>query len=392
MINAVKIEENVFWVGAKDYSRTIFDSLIRLPKGTSYNSYLVVGKEGSALVDTVNPGFEDILEERIRSVVDPEKIKYVIMNHAEPDHAGAVERALAISKEAKLITTQLGAKFAGLFYNVPKDRIKVVKDGDKIDLGGYTLQFIEAPMLHWPETMFTFLLEKGILFTCDFFGAHIAEGLWDDEIDDLIYHAKRYWGEIMMPFRVNAQKALQKISKLEVKIIAPSHGPIYRNPGKILEKYRDWSEGKTKKKVLVLFTSMWGHASKAAELVASELASRGIEVSMYDASIADPGDVAADMVDSRGLIIASSTLEAHLHPMAGLYLNLAKLLKPPIKYAASIVTYLWGTGADREIREALEGLGVELVGEVKINVKISQGEAEALKKIAEEMAKKVNSD
>ncbi|PNV79948.1 MAG: MBL fold hydrolase [Fervidicoccus sp.] len=389
IVEGVEIEDNVFWVGAKDYSRTIFDSLIRLQKGTSYNSYLVIGDNEAALIDTVNPGFEDIMEKRIRSVVEPEKIKYIVMNHAEPDYAGGIERALTLSKGAKLITTQLGSKFATLFYNIPQDRIKVVKEGEKIDLGGYTLSFIEAPMLHWPETMFTFLNERGILFTCDFFGAHTAEGMWSDEVEDIMYHAKKYWGEIMMPFRVNAKNALKKISGLDVKMIAPSHGPIYRRPKEILERYIDWSEGKTKEKVLILFTSMWGHAMKAAEIVASELVSKGVEVSMYDASIADPGDVAAELVDSRGLVVASSTLEAHLHPMTTLYLNLAKLLRPPLKYAASIVTYLWGTGADREIRDALQEVGLELVGEIKINVRISENEVKALKKIAEEMAKKV---
>ncbi|MEM3410313.1 MAG: FprA family A-type flavoprotein [Fervidicoccaceae archaeon] len=388
-MRAVEIDRNVFWIGARDYSRTLFDSLIRLPRGTSYNSYLVVGEEGAAVIDTVNPGFEDVLESRIKSVIEPERIKYLVMNHAEPDHAGAVARVLSMSKEIKLVTTQLGAKYVRLFYDIPQERIAIVRDGDRINLGKYTLKFIEAPMLHWPETMFTFLEERGILFPCDFFGAHLANGLWSDEVDDVLYHAKRYWGEIMMPFRTNALKALQKISGLNIKMIAPSHGPIYRRTGEIMQLYKDWSEGKTKEKVTVLFVSMWGHALSAAELIASELRARGVEVAMHDASLADPGDVAADFVDSRGIVLASSTLEAHVHPMAALYLNVAKLLRPPLKYAASVVTYLWGTGADKEIEEALRSLGLEYIGGVKINVKPTTSDLEELKKIAGLMAEKV---
>ncbi|AFL66451.1 flavoprotein [Desulfurococcus amylolyticus DSM 16532] len=212
MYKAVSVGDNVYWVGARDISRRLFDSLIPLPKGTSYNSYLVVGNSKVALIDTVNPGFENELVERISSVVDPSRIDYVIMNHAEPDHTGSIRHVLTISPSAKLVTTLFGARMAKVFYSVPSDRILIVRDSDVIDLGEKTLKFIEAPMLHWPETMFTYLVEDKILFSCDFFGAHVAQGLWDDEVENLRYHAQRYFGEIMMPFRTNALNALKKIA------------------------------------------------------------------------------------------------------------------------------------------------------------------------------------
>ena len=198
--NIAKISEGVYWVGVRDWNRRLFDSLIPLPKGTSYNAYLIIGENKKALIDTVNPGFEKELEEKIRKIVDPSEIDYVIMNHAEPDHAGSIPYIMAINSKAKLLTTSKGARMAQTFYKVPIERIIVVKDQESIDLGGKTLRFIEAPMLHWPETMFTYLPTR----KQDFFGSHIASGgLYDDEVEDLLVYAQRYFGESQMtlPFK-----------------------------------------------------------------------------------------------------------------------------------------------------------------------------------------------
>lgn len=211
MKNTTKLAENVYWVGAKDWNRRLFDALIPLPKGTSYNAYLIIGKNKKALIDTVNPGFEKELEEKISNLTNLKEIDYIIMNHAEPDHAGAIPYMMQINSKAKLVTSIRGAKMAQTFYRVPENRIIPVKDQETMDLGGgKTLRFIEAPMLHWPETMFTFLQEDGILFPCDFFGAHLAGGVYDADVEDLLVHAQRYFGEIMMPFRAMGQKALEK--------------------------------------------------------------------------------------------------------------------------------------------------------------------------------------
>ena len=174
--NTTKISEGVYWVGAKDWNRRLFDALIPLPKGTTYNAYLVIGTDKKALIDTVNPGFEKEFEEKIRNVIDPNEIDYVIMNHAEPDHAGTIPCIMSKNTKAKLVTSNKGAKMAQTFYKVPEERIIAVRDQETISLGDKTLRFIEAPMLHWPETMFTYLQENKILFPCDFFGSHIASG------------------------------------------------------------------------------------------------------------------------------------------------------------------------------------------------------------------------
>ncbi len=185
-----------------------------------------------------------------------EEIDYVIMNHAEPDHAGLIPFILKKNSKAELITTEKGSKMASVYYNVSAERIKIVKDNETIDLDGKTLRFIEAPFLHWLETMFTYLEEDKVLFSCDFFASHTAFGFYDDDVEEVIPLAKRYFGEIMMPFRSMGKRALDKIKGLDIKIIAPSHGPIYRNPEKILEAYKKWTNGETKSKVIVLYVSM----------------------------------------------------------------------------------------------------------------------------------------
>jgi len=190
----MEIAKNIFSVGVRDWNRRLFDALIPLPQGTTYNSYLIIGNEKNALIDTVNPGFEIELIKNINERIPLNNLHYVVMNHAEPDHAGAIPVVMEKSN-AMLVTTEKGAAMAKIYYKISADRIKVVKEGDEIDLGGKTLRFIDAPFLHWPETMFTYLVEDKILFTCDFFGSHSAFGVYDQDSEDLISNAKRYFGE-----------------------------------------------------------------------------------------------------------------------------------------------------------------------------------------------------
>ncbi|MEM4700109.1 MAG: FprA family A-type flavoprotein [Candidatus Nezhaarchaeales archaeon] len=388
-LRALKVADGVYWVGARDVGRRVFDSLIPLPQGTSYNAYLVIGSRAAALIDTVNPGFEGDLVRRVRSVVDPARVGYVIMNHAEPDHAGAIPTALGLAPGAKLVATSQGARMAKMFYGVPDERIHVVKEGDSIDLGGKTLRFVEAPMLHWPETMFTYLVEDGVLFPCDFFGAHLAQGAWDDEVEDLLVHAQRYFGEIMMPFRGHALSALKKIEGLDVRVIAPSHGPIYRNPRKIVERYWRWARGETREKVLVAYVSMWRYTERVARDFADELSSWGVEVALHDLAAADLGGLAGDLVDSRAVVVATPTVITYAHPLALQAAYLTRLLRAPAKYAAIITVYAWGSVADRQLAEVLKDSGVEVVGVVKINVTPTEEDLEKLRGLAKELAARV---
>ncbi|MCQ5340543.1 MAG: FprA family A-type flavoprotein [Candidatus Methanomethylicia archaeon] len=387
--NILKIKENVYWIGARDWNRRIFDALIPLPKGTSYNAYLIIGNKSKALIDTVNPGFEEELEEKIRSLIPLEDLDYVVMNHAEPDHAGAIPYIMKIASKAKLITSNKGAKMAQIYYNIPQERIIIIKDNDTISLGDKTLRFIEAPMLHWPETIFTYLEEDGILFPCDFFGAHLANGVYSDEIEDYLVHAQRYWGEIMMPFRIMAQKALEKIANLNINIIAPSHGPIHRRPEIILNAYKRWAYGETHQKVTIAYVSMWNNTDTMVKQIADTLLSEGIEVTFHNLVVADIGDIAKDLVDSRAIVLGAPTVLGGAHPLAVYATYLLKALRPPIKFAIILSSYGWGGGAIRQIQEILNGFKIDIVGTLEINGPPTEEHIQQIIKIAKDLAKKI---
>ncbi|MBC7108766.1 MAG: FprA family A-type flavoprotein [Methanomassiliicoccales archaeon] len=387
-----EISGGVYWVGVKDWRRRLFDALIPLPYGTSYNAYLIRGGKNNALIDTVNPGFEDHLAAKIQSVVDFDSIAYVVMNHAEPDHAGGIPYVMRYTKKAKLVATEKGAKAAQVYYGVPSERIVIVKEGDTIDLGGKTLRFIDAPWLHWPETMFTYLVENKVLFPCDFFGMHTAFGFWDDEVDQLPSLAKRYFGEIMMPFRKMAQKAIEKIEKLEIDVIAPSHGPVHRHPRKMIEYYEKWTTGRTEKKALVVYTTMWNSTAAMVDTMVEVLQAHGIDVRLYNIANSDIGNLAEDLVDSRAIVLGAPTVLGGLHPIALYVVSLMKALKPPAKYAAILSSYGWGGGAVKQAAEILEPTKIEVVGAIEINGPPTAADHEKIVQLAEELSKKIMSD
>ncbi|MEM4701767.1 MAG: FprA family A-type flavoprotein, partial [Candidatus Bathyarchaeia archaeon] len=341
------------------------------------------------LLDTLKPGFEKDLEDKIRNLTNPEEIDYVVMNHAEPDHAGAIPHIMKISPKAKLIATGRGAKMAQVYYHVPQERIKVVADNEAISVGDKTMRFIEAPMLHWPETMFTYLEEDGILFPCDFFGAHLAGGVYSDEVGDLLVHAQRYWGEIMMPFRAMAQKALDKISSLNIKMIAPSHGPIHRKPELILNAYRRWATGETRPKATIAYVSMWNNTDAMVKQMAETLISEGVELAFHNLTVTDVGDLAKDLVDSRAIVLGAPTVLGGAHPLAVYATYLFKALRPPTKFAVVLSSYGWGGGAIRQIQEILGDFKIEVVGALEVNGPPTDENMKRVAEIGKALAKKI---
>lgn len=362
----IELRDGIHWVGVKDWARRTFDGLIPLPKGTSYNAYLVRGTQ-AALVDTVNPGFEGELLAKVGEVMEPAGLDYVVMNHAEPDHAGALPAVLAAAPGAKLVVTAKGAEMAAHLYGVPQDRMRVVEDGEELDLGGKTLRFLDAPFLHWPETMFTYAVEDKVLFPCDFFGAHTAEGRYDDEVADLASRAQMYFGEIMMPFRKAGERALGKLSSLPIELIAPSHGPLWRHPERILSLYRKWTAGETAAKVVVTYVSMWGATERLVRRAAEALLLEGVLVAVHDLSDLDVAALAGDLVDARGIVLGSPTVLGGLHPAALHAVHLLRALRPPLRYAAVLSPYGWGGGALRQVAEVLGPTGIEIVGTVEVH-------------------------
>jgi flavorubredoxin len=362
-----EISEGVSWVGVRDWNRRMFDALIPLPQGTTYNAYLVQGNDKTALIDTVNPGFEHELADKVNQMTNLADLDYLVMNHAEPDHAGAIPYVMEASKDAQLIATEKGAKMAQVYYKVPERRMTVVRDGQTIDLGGKTLKFIEAPWLHWPETMFTYLVENKVLFPCDFLGSHTAYGFYDDEVAELISFAQRYFGEIMMPFSKMGKKALDRIDGLDIELIAPSHGPIHRNPERILKAYRKWTTGETREKAIVVYVTMWNSTEALVNAMVETLLGEGIEVSLYNLVSADLGDVARDLVDSRAIVLGTPTVLGGMHPLAIYAAHLVKALRPPLKYGAVLSSFGWGGGAVKQAAEILEPTKIEVVGALETN-------------------------
>ncbi|HUT54360.1 MAG TPA: FprA family A-type flavoprotein [bacterium] len=375
----VEIRKGVNLVGVRDWSKKIFDALIPLPLGTSYNSYLVKGSAKTALIDTVNADFAGELMRNIGETAQKE-LDYLVMNHAEPDHAGSIPAIMEAAPQAVLVATPKGVDMARLYFHVSADRTRAVKDGDTIDLGGKTLQFIEAPFLHWPETMFTYIKEDKILCPCDFMGFHTAEALYDDEVEEFTALAKAYFGEIMMPYARMGAKALDKIKDLPIDVIAPSHGPIHRNPRRILECYRKWTAGETVEKAILVYVTMWSSTEKMIRAMADALIGEGIEVRVHNLAAADIGTIAKDLVDSRAIVLGAPTVLGGMHPLGIYGANLVKMLRPPAKYAVALSSYGWGGGAIKQAAEILGPTKIEIVGAHEVKGPPS---ADDLAKVAE---------
>jgi len=251
---------------------------------------------------------------------------------------------------------------------VPPERIVMVKDGDTLDLGGKTLKFIDAPWLHWPETMFTYCLEDKVLFPCDFFGAHIAKSkLYDDEVGDIVLpEAKRYYAEIMMPFPVAIQRALDKVLNLELKMIAPSHGPIYRNPKRILDAYEKWALGPLSQKAVVIYVSMWGATETLVKVIVESVSAEGVDTVPYNLLVADISHVMRDLVDASAIVIGAPTVLNGAHPLALLATEIIRALKPRAKLVAVFGSYGWGRGAVKMIMDRLQQSGFQILETLEV--------------------------
>lgn len=389
--NTPEIAKGVYAVGSKDWNRQVFDAFIPTPNGTSYNSYLVKGTSKTALIDTVAYGFENELAAKIAQLTDLSALDYLIMNHAEPDHATAIPLIMKSSK-AMLITSEKGAGMASRFYGMAAERIHTVKDGDTIDLGVRTLRFIEAPWTHWPETIWTYLVEDRLLFSCDFFGAHSAHGIYADDVDDIIHLAKSYFAEIMMPFRTFAKRAMDKISGLELFMIAPSHGPVYKNPNRIIDEYRRWVAGETRLKAIIAYVTMWNSTEMLAKAMYDALLSCNIEVKIYNLALDGLNDLAADIVDSRAIVVGTPTVLSSMHPVASNALNIIKMLKPPLKYGAILASFGWGKGAVKAATEFFEGAKIEMVGAVEVNGPPLDYDFQRIAELARQLAAKITED
>jgi len=292
------IKPDVCEVGAVDWDRRLFDELIPLPDGTSYNAYLIRGSEKTALLDTVDPAKTEVLiDNLVRAGVD--KLDYIIAHHAEQDHSGTIPDILTLYPDARVVTNPRCKDMLIDLLEIDPQKFITVEDGATLSLGNKTLKFIHIPWVHWPETMGTYLGEDKILFPCDFFGSHLASSSLFVEDEPAVYEAaKRYYAEIMMPFRTPIKKNLEKIEQLEIDIIAPSHGPVYDNPTLILDAYKDWAGDNVKNQVVLPYVSMHHSTKKMVDHLVDALIERGITVKQFNLTATDTGKLAVSLVDA----------------------------------------------------------------------------------------------
>ena len=383
-----ELKSGVYSVGAIDWDRRLFDELIPLPDGTTYNAYLIKGNEKTALIDTVDPTKENELFDNLAKL-GVNNIDYVIANHAEQDHSGTIPKILKAFPNAKAVTN---AKCKGMLMDlllIPEDKFVVVNDTETISLGNKTLQFIMAPWVHWPETMLTYLREDKILFPCDFFGSHLATSdLYSTNEPKVYESAKRYYAEIMMPFRNNIKKHMEKLQQFEIEMIAPSHGPIHNKPDFILDAYKDWISDDVKNEVLIPYVSMHGSTDKMVQFLVDALIKRGITVIPFNLTKTDIGELAKALVDAATIVIASPTVLVGPHPAAVYATYLANALRPKTKFASIIGSYGWGGKMVDTITGMLGNLKVELISPVIVKGYPKEDNFKDLEKLADEIFSK----
>lgn len=341
----LQIKDGIEYVGFSHYDRRLFDALIPTPEGTTYNSYIVRGSAKTALIETVDHQFcANLLTKLNQHGI--RQLDYIIANHAEQDHSGSIPDLLAAYPVAKLVTNaKCAAMLRDLMPEIPEDRVQTVQDHETLDLGGRTLEFILAPWVHWPETMFTWSPEDKTLFSCDFFGSHLATANITLNDERVIYEPmKRYYAQIMMPYRLQAKKQLEMAKALAPTTICPSHGPIFTNPTLPISYYEDWTSERPHNQVLIPWVSTHGATARMVDHLTEALLQRGIDVYPYDLTVADLGKVAANMVDAATIAIGTSCILSGAHPLAAYTAILANALRPKATTATIFGSYGWSAG------------------------------------------------
>jgi len=385
-MKARKIKDCIYWMGSVDWDSRLFDALIPLPDGTSYNAYLIEGSEKTALLDTVDP---PMAKEFMAQLEGISKIDYIISQHAEQDHSGTIPQVLEKYPDAKLISTPKAKGLLIDLLKIPEEYFITVEDGETLSLGDKTLKFIHTPWVHWPETMVTYLEEDRILFSCDFFGSHIATtDLFVTDEGRVYEAAKRYFAEIMMPFRGVIKKNLEKLAPYDIEMIAPGHGQIFPRPAIIIDAYHDWILGVPRNTVVLPHVSMHASTKKMVDHFVAALVEKGVRVEPFNLAVTDIGKLAMALVDAATIVVGTPTVLAGPHPYAAYAAFLANALRPNTKFLSIIGSYGWGGKTVDTLAGMIPNLKVEVIDPVLCKGVPSEDTFSALDDLAAAIAQK----
>ena len=385
-MKARKIRGRIYWMGSVDWDRRLFDSLVPLPDGTTYNAYFIEGSEKTVLLDSVDPPMAHELLSQLEGV---QKIDYIVSHHAEQDHSGTIPRVLAKYPGAKVICTPKAKGMLGDLLQMPEESFMTVEDGETLSLGDKTLRFMHVPWVHWPETMATYLEEDKILFSCDFFGSHIATSdLFVTDEGRFHEAAKRYFAEIMMPFRSVIKKDLEKLESYDIEMITPGHGQIINNPAFIMDAYRDWVSSPPGNTVVLPYVSMQESTKLMVDHFVGSLVENDVRVEQFNLAVSDIGKLAMALVDAATIVIGTPTILAGPHPYAAYAALLANALRPKTKFLSIIGSYGWGGKTVETLAGMIPNLKVEVIEPVLCKGVPSEKDFKALDALAAAISEK----
>lgn len=358
----IQLKEGVYWVGAVDWDIKNFHGYIT-HRGTTYNSYLLVSDK-IALVDTVKAPFYETMLRHIKEIVDPTKIDYIISSHAEPDHSGSLAKFYREeAPQAEIIATAHGQRIITKYHGeIP---ITTTKEKPEVKLGGKTISFVPIPMAHWPDSMVSYIPEDKLLLSNDAFGQHIASaGRFNDEVDrdELWQEALTYYANILMPLNRSVGRALKALDGVDIDMIAPGHGVIWRKDiGDILSKYTSWVAGETKEKVVIAYDSMWMSTQNLAYAIAEGVGSEGVDCKVFNLTKRHRSDVMAAILEAKAVLVGSPTLNNNIFPPIASFLAYMRGLKPMNKFGAGFGSYGWAGGATKLVEEQMQLAGIEIM-------------------------------
>ncbi|MFH1459016.1 MAG: FprA family A-type flavoprotein [Candidatus Omnitrophota bacterium] len=391
-MKSVELKKDIYWVGAIDWDIRNFHGYLT-QRGTTYNAYLILD-EKIVLVDTVKHYMFDEMLSRIKSIVDPAKIDYIISNHVEMDHSGCLPKILELCPKAAVVTSPQGEKglkkHFGNFIN--QNNLKIVESGDSINIGKRNINFVLTPMVHWPDSMASYIPEEKLLLPNDAFGQHLATSVrFDDQLSWEIIkkEAAKYYANIVLPFGKQVNKALDAVSGLTIDMIAPSHGIIWRkNIDKIINMYKKWANNETQNKAVIVYDSMWGSTEKIARELYFVLEEKGNFTYLMNLKNNHISDIMTEILDAKYICVGSPTLNNGMLPSVAAFLTYLKGLAPKNRIALAFGSYGWGGQSITQVDDLLKSCGFNMLEQIKVQY---VPDTKTLKEIKEKLIKEIKS-